>query len=82
MASTKLIVLKSKEIIYTVIFLGLVALLIIILTIMFKKPSTDKDTASSTTATSETTEPSYNPGTYNSTITLGGINLVRHGYCG
>lgn len=40
MASTKLIVLKSKEIIYTVIFLGLVALFIIILTIMFKKPAT------------------------------------------
>lgn len=75
MASTKLIVLKSKEIIYTVIFLGLVALLIIILTIMFKKPSTDKDTASSTTAPSETTEPSYNPGTYNSTITLGESTL-------
>ena len=70
MASTKLIVLKSKEIIYTVIFLGLVALFIIILTIMFKKPATVSETASSNTA-SETTEPSYNPGTYDSTITLG-----------
>lgn len=47
MASTKLIVLKSKEIIYTVIFLGLVALFIIILTIMFKKPATVSETASS-----------------------------------
>ena len=65
MASTKLIVLKSKEIIYTVIFLGLVALFIIILTIMFKKPAT----------ASETTEPSYNPGTYDSTITLGESTL-------
>lgn len=74
MASTKLIVLKSKEIIYTVIFLGLVALFIIILTIMFKKPATVSETASSNT-TSETTEPSYNPGTYDSTITLGESTL-------
>ena len=74
MASTKLIVLKSKEIIYTVIFLGLVALFIIILTIMFKKPATVSETASSNTA-SETTEPSYNPGTYDSTITLGESTL-------
>ena len=69
MASTKLIVLKSKEIIYTVIFLGLVALFIIILTIMFKKPATVSETASSNTA-SETTEPSYNPGTYDSTLSV------------
>ena len=69
MASTKLIVLKSKEIIYTVIFLGLVALFI-----MFKKPATVSETASSNTA-SETTEPSYNPGTYDSTITLGESTL-------
>ena len=73
MASTKLIVLKSKEIIYTVIFLGLVALFIIILTIMFKKPATVSETASNTA--SETTEPSYNPGTYDSTITLGESTL-------
>lgn len=73
MASTKLIVLKSKEIIYTIIFLGLVALLIIILSIMFKKPDSDEDDASSGTESStiEATEQSYIPGTYSSQITLG-----------
>lgn len=41
MANTKLIVLKSKEILYTAVFIGLVVLMIIILKSMFK-PSADK----------------------------------------
>ncbi len=73
MASTKLIVLKSKEIIYTLIFLALVLLLIIILAIMFKKPSAEEDEASGglQSTDTETTEESYNPGTYSSEFTLG-----------
>lgn len=41
MANTKLIVLKSKEILYTAVFIGLVVLMIIILKSMFK-PSADR----------------------------------------
>lgn len=73
MASTRLIVLKSKEIIYTLIFLGLIALLIIILAVMFKKPGTEENSSSSenTSTTIESTDESYNPGTYSSEFTLG-----------
>lgn len=52
MSSTKLIVLKSKEIIYTLIFVALIILLIVILVIMFKPDSddeTNENTGSDTT---------------------------------
>lgn len=80
MASTKLIVLKSKEIIYTAIFVALVILLIIILSIMFKQPDADEEnnTASSentVTDSTDDTEVFYNPGTYSSTISLGDTTL-------
>lgn len=77
MANTKLIVLKSKEIIYTLIFLALVILLIIILNIMFKEPdnSEENQSASSTESTISDTEVFYNPGTYSSTISLGDTTL-------
>lgn len=74
MASTKLIVLKSKEIIYSVIFLALVALLIIILSIMFKKPGSGEISSSAKKENSdeaEASETSYIPGTYSENITLG-----------
>lgn len=73
MASTKLIVLKSKEIIYTAIFAALIIILIIILVVMFRPKKTEEennDTDTSTTSL-ETTEVSYIPGTYSSTISLG-----------
>jgi uncharacterized protein with FMN-binding domain len=80
MASTKLIVLKSKEIIYTIIFLALVILLIIILSIMFKQPDNNEENIAATsestvTDTSTDTEVFYNPGTYNSTLSLGDTTL-------
>lgn len=73
MASTKLIVLKSKEIIYTVIFVALVVILIIIMVVMFQPKTEDNPTKEVETPSTETktTEVSYIPGTYNSTISLG-----------
>lgn len=73
MASTKLIVLKSKEIIYTVIFVALVVILIIIMVVMFQPKTEENPTQEVETPSTETktTEVSYIPGTYNSTISLG-----------
>ncbi len=71
MASTKLIVLKSKEIIYTAIFLALIIILIVILTIMFKPKAENGKPGETAEPTTEATEVSYIPGTYNSTISLG-----------
>lgn len=70
MASTKLIVLKSKEIIYTLIFLALVAVLVIILMIMFKGDKKGKDEEKMNPVSDEVTT-GYVPGTYDSSITLG-----------
>lgn len=70
MASTKLIVLKSREIIYTLIFLTLVVVLIVILLIMFRgdKKNENKEKKD---ITSEEISTTYTPGTYDSSITLG-----------
>lgn len=70
MASTKLIVLKSKEIIYTLIFLALVAVLVIILMIMFKGDKKGKKEEKMNPVSDEVTT-GYVPGTYDSSITLG-----------
>lgn len=70
MASTKLIVLKSKEIIYTLIFLALVAVLVIILMIMFKGDKKGKEEEKMNPVSDEVTT-GYVPGTYDSSITLG-----------
>lgn len=68
MANTKLIVLKSKEILYTAVFIGLVVLMIIILKSMFS-PSDDQKNAkadgnvtreTSTVQPDETSEPEEN----------------------
>ncbi|MBP3325958.1 MAG: hypothetical protein J6L77_06035 [Coprococcus sp.] len=74
MASTKLIVLKSKEIIYTLIFLALVAVLVIILMIMFKGDKKGKDEEKMNPVSDEVTT-GYVPGTYDSSITLGESTL-------
>lgn len=71
MASTKLIVLKSKEIIYTAIFVALVIILIVIMVVMFKPKAEENTTEEAAKPSTETTEVSYIPGTYNSTISLG-----------
>ena len=76
MSSTKLIVLKSKEIIYTLIFAALIILFIIILVIMFGSDSNDNDSATEDISEEVTSEGNgdateYIPGTYSSTITLG-----------
>ena len=75
MSSTKLIVLKSKELIYTAILLALVIVFVIILITMFRGKDSD-DTRS--IATSAQTDPSpkldeihYTPGTYSSSLVLG-----------
>lgn len=79
MSSTKLIVLKSKELIYTAILLALIVVFVIILINMFKhdnKPDSGK--SSSTSAVSASADPGsgiyetrYTPGTYSSPLILG-----------
>ena len=60
-AQTKIVVIKSKELIYTGIFLFLGILMIILLVNMFGKNS----------GKNVKTAGKYNPGVYSSTITLG-----------
>ena len=79
MSSTKLIVLKSKELIYTAILLALVIVFVIILITMFRgKDSDDTSGSARSIATSAQTDPSpkldeihYTPGTYSSSLVLG-----------
>ncbi len=83
MSSTKLIVLKSKELIYTAILLALVIVFVIIFINMFHNKNDHRsDTASETMATSRGTDPAasvnethYTPGTYSSTLKLGDNTL-------
>lgn len=70
MAKTKIVVIQRKELIYTAIFAGLGILLILLLVFMFL-PSRGN---SKKTADSRTTA-KYNPGVYNSQITLGDSTL-------
>ncbi len=69
MAKTKIVVIQTKELIYTAIFAGLGILLILLLVIMFL-PSKDK--AQETSASGQN---KYTPGVYNSQITLGDSSL-------
>ena len=76
MSSTKLIVLKSKELIYTAILLALVIVFVIILITMFRGKDSD-DTSGSARSIAQT-DPSpkldeihYTPGTYSSSLVLG-----------
>lgn len=70
MAKTKIVVIQMKELIYTAIFAGLGILLILLLIFMFLPSRGDKENASDSTAASK-----YNPGIYNSQITLGDSTL-------
>lgn len=79
MSSTKLIVLKSKELIYTAILLALIVVFVIILINMFKHDNkSDSGKSSSTSAISASADPGsgiyetrYTPGTYSSPLILG-----------
>lgn len=79
MSSTKLIVLKSKELIYTAILLALIVVFVIILINMFKHDNkSDPGKSSSTSAVSASADPGsgiyetrYTPGTYSSPLILG-----------
>lgn len=77
MSSTKLIVLKSKELIYTAILLALIIVFVIILINMFKSNdrSDDPDTAKTVSAPADAGsgiyETRYTPGTYTSPLVLG-----------
>lgn len=79
MSSTKLIVLKSKELIYTAILLALIVVFVIILINMFKHDNkSDSGKSSSTSAVSASADPvsgiyetRYTPGTYSSPLILG-----------
>ena len=79
MSSTKLIVLKSKELIYTAILLALIVVFVIILINMFKHDNkSDSGKSSSTSDVSASADPGsgiyetrYTPGTYSSPLILG-----------
>ncbi|MEG1459527.1 MAG: hypothetical protein RR056_04310 [Acetivibrio sp.] len=70
MSRTKIIILSIKEIIYTSIFIGLGLLLILLLIIMFRPISKDKE---KTPAAQN--EILYHPGVYTTQITLGQNSL-------
>lgn len=70
-SKTKIIVLKSKELIYTGIFLVLGILLLVLLWYMFSPK--DKETTG-TQATTETLA-TYQPGVYSTQLNLGGTSL-------
>ena len=73
MSSTKLIVLKSKELIYTAILLALIVVFVIILINMFKR--NDKSDGSQSGPAKDPGTGIYNtrytPGTYSSPLILG-----------
>ena len=87
MSSTKLIVLKSKELIYTAILLALVIVFVIILITMFRgKDSDDTSGSARSISTSAQTDPSpktdethYTPGTYSASLHIfrGRYNTFR-----
>jgi hypothetical protein len=76
MSSTKLIVLKSRELIYTALLILLVIVFVVIFFIMFKaKEATDEsktsaDTSSPVAVMSSGASIKYNPGTYLTHLTL------------
>ncbi len=70
-AKTKIVVLHLKELIYTGIFAGLGILFIILLIVMFlpkNKEQKEEETPSSTEVT-------YEPGTYSTSLSLNGSNV-------
>lgn len=81
MSSTKLIVLKSKELIYTAILVALIVVFIIIIITMFKRSDTHGSTGDGATKTASAPmssnpgdgiyETHYTPGTYTAPLVLG-----------
>ena len=81
MSSTKLIVLKSKELIYTAILVALIVVFIIIIITMFKRSDAHdsaSDGATKTASAPVSSEPGdgvyetrYTPGTYSAPLILG-----------
>jgi uncharacterized protein with FMN-binding domain len=71
------VVLRSKELIYAIIFLVLsVLILIAALSIFSKKDSTDDETSDTAiSSSSDITESLYVPGIYSSTVSLGNVNM-------
>ena len=65
-SKTKIVVLHTKELIYTAVFALLCILLIVLLFVMFGPGHTDKK---------QTSHKQYTPGTYTSTLTLNNTNL-------
>lgn len=84
-SKTKILVLKSRELIYTGIFILFGALLVLLLVYMFtpkkdKKPiESTSENASESTITEELSteiEPTYSPGVYSTSLNLGGYDSV------
>lgn len=81
MSSTKLIVLKSKELIYTAILVALIVVFIIIIITMFKRSDTHSSAGDGATKTASAPmssnpgdgiyETRYTPGTYTAPLVLG-----------
>lgn len=80
-SKTRIIVLKSKELIYTGIFVVLGIILILLLFYMFSpsdKENTNATTKSQESTVSEETTPTmitYKPGVYTSNLNLGGSSM-------
>ena len=80
-SKTKIVVLKSKELIYTGIFILLGILLIFLLVYMFSPKKDTKTKQQITTEVATTTEvvetfSGYTPGVYTSELNLGGSTLL------
>ena len=77
-ANTKIVILKAKELIYTIIFVVLGILLLLLLLYMFlpekEEPNASKGTTMTETATVTETS-AYIPGVYTSTVQLGESTL-------
>lgn len=67
-ANTKIVVFKKKELLYTLIFIGLAIILVVLLITMFGKKDNTSPTGGEVAA-------SYIPGIYTSSINLGNQSL-------
>ena len=74
-SNTRIIVLKSKELIFTGVFILLGILLIFLLFHMFSSSDDKGETSGSTTEEATPTMASYTPGVYSTSVNIGGSNL-------
>lgn len=74
-ANTKIIVLKSKELIYTGIFIILGILLVLLMFYMFSPDKKDNNTDTEKSNDVVQTMTEYTSGVYSSNVNLGGSNL-------